>query len=286
VNKRSGNAPLAWMLLLAFVFLSLRGLERPAAVVDRAGEPLPVERVAPEGPGADFAAPPESRRITLANGLRIHEGHVAAALGAGNRKAPTWSAFAWLFDRQVVATVAPGFDQRHHFASAFLVGYVPFPNVDAWVPLVALAQSKAYEFDHDQFPGRGEIWQTSREAFYYPTGDCEDHAIALADWLIGLGHDARVVIGRLKGEGHAWVVLHAGDQTYLLEATNKRPAQALPLASRHPEYQPEAMFNRETYWVNAGPVLTTDYRSPHWQERSTFTRTAAKTGSDQLPAGS
>lgn len=282
MNKRGGNAPLVWMLLLAFVFIGLRGLRPPVVAVDDTGDALPLERVAPDAPGADFAAPPESRRIELANGLLIHEGDVAAALGAGNRKTPAWSAFAWLFDRQVVTTVAPGFDQRHHFANAYLVGYVPFPDVEAWVPLVALAQSKAYEFDHDQFPGRGEIWQTSREAFYYPTGDCEDHAIALADWLIGLGHDARVVIGRLKGEGHAWVVLHDGRQTYLLEATSKRPAQALPLASRHPEYQPEAMFNRDTYWVNAGPVLTTDYRGAQWQQRSTF----ARTGSDQLPAGS
>ena len=58
------------------------------------------------------------------------------------------------------------------------------------------------------------------------------------------------------------MVLHDGGRTYLLEATNKRPGQALPLASRLPEYQPEAMFNRDTYWVNAGSVLTTDYRRP------------------------
>lgn len=272
MNKRGGNAPLAWMMLMAFAFISLRGLERPAALVDRAGEPLPLEQVAPGSPGADFAAPPESRRIEFANGRQMHEGHVADALALGNRKGTQWSSFAWLFEREVVTTVAPGFDLRHHFANAFLVGYVPYRDVAPWVPLAALARSKAYAFDHDQFPGRMEIWQTSREAFYYPTGDCEDHAIALADWLIGLGHDARVVIGRMKGEGHAWVVLHDGGRTYLLEATNKRPGQALPLASRLPEYQPEAMFNRDTYWVNAGSVLTTDYRGPHWQPRSAFTR--------------
>lgn len=276
MNKRGDNAPLVWMGLLAFAFLSLRGLERPVpAVLDRAGAPLPIERVAPGAPGADFAAPPESRAITLGNGLVIHEGHVADALlthGGGNGREPAWSAFAWLFDRDVVSTVAPGFDLRHHFANAFLVGYVPFRDVEPWVPLVALARSKSYAFDHHQFPGRTEIWQTSREAFFYPTGDCEDHAIALADWLIGLGHDARVVIGRFKGEGHAWVVLHDGERTYLLEATGKRPGQALPLASQHPEYQPEAMFNRDTYWVNAGSALTTQYRGTQWQPRSVFRR--------------
>lgn len=277
MNRRGGNAPLAWMLLLAFAFISLRGLERPAALalpegVDQTGARRPVDRLAPPAPGSDFAAAPESRRIALENGLVIHEGHVADALEDGNRKGIQWSAFAWMFDSEVVTTVAPGFDQRHHFANAFLVGYVPYRDVEPWVPLVALARAKAYAFDHDQFPGRMEIWQTSREAFFYPTGDCEDHAIAVADWLIGLGHDARVVIGRMKGEGHAWVVLHDGGRTYLLETTSKRPGQALPLASRHPEYQPEAMFNRDTYWVNAGPTLTTDYRGPHWQPRSAFTR--------------
>ena len=272
MKQRGGGSALAWLLVLAVGFISLQALHAPPAVVDRSGVPLPLDRVAPAAAGDDFAAAPESRRIRLANGLQIHEGHVAEALGAGNRKGTQWSAFAWLFDGSVVTTVAPGLDQRHHFANAFLVGYVPFPDVEAWVPLVALARSKAYAFDHDQFPGRLEIWQTSREAFFYPTGDCEDHAIALADWLIGLGHDARVVIGRMRGEGHAWVVLHDGDRTYLLEATNKRPAEALPLAAHHPEYQPEAMFNRDTYWVNAGPVLTTDYRGAHWQQRSAFTR--------------
>ena len=272
MKKRGGGSALAWMLVLAVGFISLQALQAPPVVVDRAGVPLPLERVAPAAAGDDFAAPPESRRIELANGMQIHEGDVAAALGTGNRKGTQWSAFAWLFDRDVVTTVAPGLDQRHHFANAFLVGYVPFKDVEPWVPLVALARSKAYAFDHDQFPGRMEIWQTSREAFFFPTGDCEDHAIALADWLIGLGHDARVVIGRLQGEGHAWVVLNDGERTYLLEATSKRPAPALPLAANHPEYQPEAMFNRDTYWVNAGPVFTTDYRGAQWQERSRFSR--------------
>ncbi len=131
--------------------------------------------------------------------------------------AQTWSSFTWQVRDQPVTTIAPGLDRRHHFANAYLVGYVPFPEVEAWVPLAALAQRKRYQFDHEQYPGAPELWQTSREAFFHPRGDCEDHALALADWLIGLGHDARVVIGTMRGGGHAWVVLLDGEAALFVE---------------------------------------------------------------------
>lgn len=270
MNRAGGNSPLVWMAVLAVLFLGLRACGGPA-VVDADGVPVDIGTTAPEGPGSDFADRPQARRIEVEGGMQIHEGHVAEALRAAGQH-EQWSAFSWIYNGTTVTTVAPGLDRRHHFASAYLVGYVPYDKVEAWVPLYALSRSKTYQFDHDQYPGAPELWQTSREAFFYPNGDCEDHAIALADWLIGLGHDARVVIGRVKGEGHAWVVIHDGGRTYLLEATDKRPGRALPLAAQFPEYQPEAMFNREMYWVNAGSVMTTDYRGAHWQPRSRFSR--------------
>jgi hypothetical protein len=153
---------------------------------------------------------------------------------------------------------------------------VPYPNVAPWVPLYALSQRKHYQYDHEQYPGMPEIWQTSREAFHYRDGDCEDHAIALADWLIGLGKDARVVLGQVDQGGHAWVVLIEGGRTYLLEATDKhqRQGQALPLADTLTEYRPEAMFDRERYWVNTGSPRTTDYTGAQWQVVSHFARNA------------
>jgi hypothetical protein len=272
IGDGRGNGALWWMALLAVLFLGLRAFERPLAPADASGEQLDWRVIVPVEPGADFMAPPATRRILLANGGEVNEEHVAAALQAGGH-ARTWSAFTWQVDREVVSTIAPGLDRRHHFANAYLVGYVPFPEVEAWVPLAALAQRKRYEFDHAQYPGTPELWQTSREAFFQPRGDCEDHAIALADWLIGLGHDARVVIGTMRGgAGHAWVVVLDGSRTYLLEATDKHPGKALPLASTLPGYQPEAMFNRDTYWVNSGSPLTMDYRGERWQRRSVFRR--------------
>ena len=90
-------------------------------------------------PGQDFAAPPETRVIEMANGLRLHEGQVAQSLREAGH-AETWMAFGWLFGNETVTTVAPGLDRRHHFANAYLVGYVPFEGVEPWVPLVSLAQ--------------------------------------------------------------------------------------------------------------------------------------------------
>lgn len=263
--------PLLAMALIAVALLSLRGLGGPGPLPPGPVDPLDRYRPVPGGPGADFAPPPQTRRIRLADGAELDEGVVAEVLRREGLQ-QRWSAFTWWRANENVATVAPGLDGRHHFANAYLVGYVPYAGVEPWVPLASLARNKRYRYDHEQYPGIPELWQTSREAFHFPEGDCEDHAIALADWLIGLGLEARVVIGRARGEGHAWVVLLQGGRTYLLEATHKRPGRALPLAVQFPDYHPEVMFDREHYWVNTGSPATTDYTGLRWQLRSRFSR--------------
>lgn len=270
---RSRASGLWWMLMIGLVLMAARACHSPD-VRTAEGETVDLRSLRPDSPGEDFAAPPGTRRILLDDGMRLDEGQVAESLARQNTKGIQWSSFTWQYRNRPVTTVAPGLDRRHHFANAYLVGYVPYPDVAPWVPLYALARNKAYQFDHDSLPGAPEVWQTSREAFFYPTGDCEDHAIALADWLIGLGLQARVVLGTVNGGGHAWVVVLDGERTYLLEATDKhqRADQALPLAEGHAEYRPEAMFDRDDYWVNAGTTLTTDYRGSHWELRSRFRR--------------
>jgi hypothetical protein len=269
----SGAGGLLMLLLLAIGLMALQLILRggPPGQV-----PVDLSRLGADGPGDDFAPPPASRRIELADGTRIDEGQIARELERAGQ-AGTWASFTWLYRGSTVATIAPGLDRRHHFAQSYLVGYVPYTDVPAWVPLYALSKRKTYQYDHDLYDGAPEIWQTSREAFHYAAGDCEDHAIALADWLIGLGYDARVVIGQVQDGGHAWVVLLDGERTYLLEATDKRqrPEQTLPLAESLPEYEPEAMFDREHYWVNTGPRRTVDYRGGHWQLASRFVRAEA-----------
>lgn len=268
----SGIGGLLMLLLAAIAMIALQLVLRggpPGAVPD----PVDLSRLGAAGPGADFAAPAATRRILLDDGTRIDEAQIARELQRAGQDT-TWASFTWLYRGGTVATIAPGLDRRHHFAQSFLVGHVPYADVPVWVPLYALSRRKTYQFDHDLYDGAPEIWQTSREAFHFDAGDCEDHAIALADWLIGLGHEARVVIGQVDGGGHAWVVLIDGDRTYLLEATDKqqRPEQALPLAETLPQYEPEAMFDREHYWVNTGSPRTSDYRGPQWRLVSRFAR--------------
>jgi hypothetical protein len=168
---------------------------------------------------------------------------------------------------------ALGMDRRHHFANSYLVGYQPFESEHVWVPLYTLAMRKRYEYDRVQYSGLQDVWQTSKQAFYYTRGDCEDHAIILADWLISLGIDARVVVGTHRERGHAWVVYFDNGKAYLLEATSKkrmRRAGAIPLAAMMTAYHPTHQFNRDYFWVNTGTRFTTRYDGPHWKRRSRF----------------
>ncbi|WP_240914041.1 transglutaminase-like domain-containing protein [Microbulbifer harenosus] len=174
-----------------------------------------------------------------------------------------------------VTASARGLDSHHHFANSYLVGFQPFETKELWVPLYTLAMRKEYQYDHLQYAGLADIWQTSRQAYYQKRGDCEDHAILLADWLINLGVDARVALGTHKGEGHAWVVAVVNNTEYLLEATSKRRQsswQAMPLAALAEGYEVEFQFNREYFWAKTTSASTRSYRGKHWIRKSQFVR--------------
>ena len=162
----------------------------------------------------------------------------------------------------------------HQIVNSYLVGYIPFKTDNIWTPLLTLSQRKAYQYDHIQYHGRRDVWQTSRESFNSPRGDCEDHAIALADWLIEMGEDARVITGKLKSGGHAWVVLFKDGKEFLLEATwkskGRNTLKHYPLASMFTHYQPEYMFNRNDFWFNQGSSRTTNYSSKNWIKKSRY----------------
>jgi len=181
----------------------------------------------------------------------------------------TWQ---WQGFNKVTAS-APGLDRKHHFVNSYLVGFKPFDTEHIWVPLYTLAVRKRYQYDHVQYSSYNEVWQNSRQAFYYTRGDCEDHALILADWLIALGHDARVVVGTYSGQGHAWVILFKDGREYLLEATSKRKQRsfnAYKLAALQTEYQPVYQFNREKFWFNMGNKYTTRYSGDNWKYKSKF----------------
>lgn len=169
--------------------------------------------------------------------------------------------------KQKFAASKLGLDLKHHFQNCFLVGYHPFEVSEIWMPHQILSMRLKYQLDWDQFPGFQEIWLSSYEAFQAGSGDCEDHSVALADWLISMGEDARVVTGTHEGNGHAWVVVIRDTGTFLLESTSKKRRRlfsSYPLASLAKGYEPSAMFNREYYWVKESRENATDYTGKDW----------------------
>ncbi len=168
---------------------------------------------------------------------------------------------------------ATGTDLKHHIVNSYLVGINPFNTKNIFIPWQTLAKKKIYQIDHLTHKGRPDVWQTSRQAYRITRGDCEDHAIALADWLISMGNDARVVVGTYKSEGHAWVVLLKDGKEFILEATQKSGLNRMirfPLASQMHGYQPSFMFNRKHFWKNNGSRVTTRYSTSKWIKKSRF----------------
>jgi len=274
---------LQWLIIFAVVLLSLiSGFNEDQEVrqiIDKAelaaAQDINVnsqsEQQAKEQRGAVFSVADNSVpewRFTTAQ-LQTQVG----ALPANRRHLfYTWSGD----DQQEIAGSASGVDKLAYFASSYLVGYSPFETANVWEPLAILALRKAYVLDHKLYgPNMSEIWQNSRQAYRYSRGDCEDHAIILADWLIEMGHNARVVLGKYKNGGHAWVVLFKDGKEYILEATSKRRPHStkdFKLAALATDYHPQYQFDRENFWVNTGSKYTTRYKDKKWQLRSTFSR--------------
>jgi predicted transglutaminase-like cysteine proteinase len=173
-------------------------------------------------------------------------------------------------DQKPVAYFAYGRDLKAYYANGFFKHFIPF-NVDSkWSAMHHVSRHMRYMRDEQQFKGFTEIWLSSEEAYLGGRGDCEDHAILLADWLCGMGYDARVVFGTYKNEGHAWVVVFEAGNTYLLEATDKQPKRSFPLAATLPNYHPKGMFNDRFIWYNYGSPLTTAYTGAQWVRTARF----------------
>lgn len=115
-----------------------------------------------------------------------------------------------------------------------------------------------------------EAWQLARETYRWRTGDCEDSAILLADWLRARGYEAYVAAGRVGTAPHAWVVLIHGGETYLLETTGAiGPGRRIPpLAGLLTDYNPTGfVFDEKSIRVRRDEGWTADYRSAErWKE--------------------
>ncbi|MCF7908266.1 MAG: transglutaminase-like domain-containing protein [Candidatus Omnitrophica bacterium] len=180
---------------------------------------------------------------------------------------------SWLLgeNKDIAALSALGSDHRHHFVNSFIIGWKPFEVEDYWVPHYITTMRLKYQSDQTQFTGLSDLWLTSKEVFETGIGDCEDHSLFLADWLIEMGLDARVVLGRYGTAMHAWVVIFHSDGVFLLEATEKakiKNLKAYPLAALATDYHPQYMFNNKYLWTNTGSTYTTNYVSRHWKKIS------------------
>jgi hypothetical protein len=78
-----------------------------------------------------------------------------------------------------------------------------------------------YVSDQELF-GKKDYWQPPDEFEKRKEGDCEDFALWTWRQLLGLGYEARFVVGSRGPYGHAWVEYFQDERCYLVE----------PLASR------------------------------------------------------
>lgn len=263
-------APL-WVpnLLSAWLGPPPEAAESPA-VVEADFLRMPHERVAPDGQPSD--AP-------LRGEIELHASHERLSEAAIRRNLQPYEpatrsiAMSSRLTGERVFVAAPGADGRLHVPNAYMLARPPYRVRQAWMPLFAVADRLRYQLDHEQHNGREEVWLTSRQAWVGARGDCEDHAILLADWLIEMGLDARVALGMHGRTGHAWVIVLHNGREYLLEATSKRKLKrwsAYPLARTLPDYHPDMMFNRETLWLNTGSQFTVEYAGDRWKPMLTF----------------
>ena len=152
-----------------------------------------------------------------------------------------------------------------HYANEFLTGYAPpahFPKglskmnemLIIWRAVGDICHYKKDQEDIVNDPG--DAWQFGLETQKLGTGDCEDSAIMLADWLASRGFEARVALGRYSERGgHAWVVVKLDEKEYLLESTMPDTrAGHVPLASEvGSRYVPEAMLDYNSIYVRQDP---------------------------------
>lgn len=268
----SPEAFLKWAVFLMFVGLIVIGIVRERWFDQEGSE---VSRQAHLMPTLheDGRNPPRSGAIRIkANGVRLNDAIIRKTLRQ-HEPAAWFYTFRNQTDKKVTLVAAPAVNGTLHVPQTFMLGKAPYRVEQIWMPLYAISERMRYQLDSKQFQGREEVWLTTLQAWSRAKGDCEDHAILLADWLIEMGLDARVVLGKHRREGHAWVVVFKDGQEYLLEATLKNKIKrwsVYPLAKSLPEYHPDMMFNRQTLWVNTGSVLTVNYSGPQWRPAFTF----------------
>jgi Bacterial transglutaminase-like cysteine proteinase BTLCP len=73
-----------------------------------------------------------------------------------------------------------------------------------------------YVSDKEQF-GKDDYWQPPEHFEETKQGDCDDFALWTWRQLLAMGYEARFVVGRKGGRGHAWVTFEEVGRYYVVE---------------------------------------------------------------------
>lgn len=161
---------------------------------------------------------------------------------------------------------------RYHDAAAFLIPSAAPSTAPGTHPLDAMiavwqeaVRRCQYEEDSSRDESPADSWQTPRQTLKRGTGDCEDSALLLTDWMLANHLPARMALGKLKDGGHAWCIVRAESTDFLLESTNRNPdLENLPAVNPGDGYVPTALFDRHALYVRARPGLPFD--GDYWSE--------------------
>lgn len=184
-------------------------------------------------------------------------------------------AYTFTESNHLVSDIGFGRDGSFYPVASFLVRE-KFPDIsNVWMPHLFTSRAITYRTDSDNFQ-YPDVWQLPAELIRHRSGDCEDFAILVVDWLLEKGFDARVVTGYMDSvnanNGHAWAVVFNPEinDFVVIEATSKRFLKAYPLAKLQRDLIPQTMWNRESFWENTGFPDNFDYNSPLWRKDSAF----------------
>lgn len=171
----------------------------------------------------------------------------------------------------LVATDADGY-WRH--ANEFLRprrgGFVVRGMPDVMEVWKGLVSRNRYQKDAERIGGT-DSWTMPDETLRRGVGDCEDTSLALAQMLLERGYEVRVVLGKHKGQGHAWCVLRWEGASYLLETTASRIAADQPplVTEMKFDYVPEFQFDAERVYFKNFEGWTSEYWSAkNWSATS------------------
>ena len=181
---------------------------------------------------------------------------------------------------------------RYHDAPAFLIpsqSPATAPGTHPMDAMISIWQEAVrrcrYIEDDDGSGALTDSWQTPRETLSRGTGDCEDSALLLTDWMLANRIPARMALGTMDGGGHAWCIVRVEGTDYLLESTNREPdLENLPAVNPNDGYVPSALFDRDALYVRAQPAK--EFNGDYWSAKNWIRiphRKAAPAKTDSAP---